>query len=212
MDSMEPPAPATHVAQQGSAVSKLIHQFRNQLQTVTSLVSLAAQRAPGEESRAALEDLRARIEALTILPPEETAPGGMLAADRVLTLLAHRICQLYDPDRSGRIDVRFCPLQLPPRETGVVAQILAELLVQIFRSGAARAEIILAEDEGVLKLRALTTRNTLAPATPASGGLGELLLEGLARSLGGTVRRGNGDGLMWETSIPGQAIGVDFNR
>ncbi|HVI27731.1 histidine kinase dimerization/phosphoacceptor domain -containing protein [Hansschlegelia sp.] len=212
MDSMKPPVSVIDVAQRRPDVSTLIHYFRNQLQTMTSLVSLAAQRAPGEESRAALEDLRARVEALTIIPPEEAAPGGTVAADRLLTLLAHRICQLYDPDRHRRVDIRICPLQLAPRETGTLAQILAELLVRIFRSELVNAEIILAEHDGALKLRALTKGNPLAAAEPASGALGELLLEGLARSLGGAVRRSDGDGLMWETSIPGQAIGVDFNR
>ncbi|MFJ5486891.1 histidine kinase dimerization/phosphoacceptor domain -containing protein [Hansschlegelia beijingensis] len=210
MDTTEPAASIAPLDRQSPAVASLIHQFRNQLQTMTSLVSLAAQRAPGEESRAALEDLRARMEALTIIQPEESASDGLLAADRVLTLLGHRICQLYDPDGRRRVGIKICPLQAPPRQTGVLAQIVTELLIKIYRSGADEAEIVLAEDGEFLAI-GLTKRENAGESDAAPGSLGELLLEGLARSLGGAAVR-CGDGGVRRVSVPREAIGVDFTR
>ena len=210
MDTTELAASVAPLDRQSPAVASLIHQFRNQLQTMASLVSLAAQRASAEESRAALEDLRARMEALTIIQPEDSASGGLLAADRMLTLLGQRIRQLYDPDGRRRVGVKICPLQAPPRQTGVLAQIVTELLIKIYRSEDDEAEIVLAEDGEFLAI-GLTKRESAGESAAASGSLGELLLEGLARSLGGAAVRG-GDGLVRRVSVPREANGVDFTR
>lgn len=189
-----------------ATVAALRHQFRNQIQNMTSLVSLLGQRLPHGEGRDAFEDLRARFEAVTIGQSDELTGEGPVAADRVLARLIDRIVQLYDPRRTHDVQVAIAPLQTSARRAGVLAQIATELAIDLFRNGLrhgpARAEIsACVEDDGAFRLRMTAADVVPAPAL-GSTDLGMAIVQNLARSLGGSFERSVEGGLSSVAVLP----------
>lgn len=196
---------------ESEAVAELRHQFRNQIQSMTSLVSLLGNRLPQGEGRNAFEDLRARFEAVTIgqsddLQGDGPTRDGPIAADRMLSRLIDRIVQLYDPRRTHQIDVAIAPFRTSPHRAGVLAQIAAELAIDLFRNGLSagpgRAEIRTdLNRDGVLTVRTAARGVSDAPAV-ASSDLGLAIIHALARSLDGSFERRVEGGLSSVTIIP----------
>jgi two-component sensor histidine kinase len=182
-------------AAESAAVAELRHQFRNQIQTMTSLVGLFGDRMEPGSGRAAFLDLRARLEAIAVMHSEEFAVGRDVRCDAMLAALARRIAALYDP--AGRMDlhVETAPFAADLKRAATIAQLFAEMLIEFFRSGGAKAAgasakiFVGAGSDGSLRLR--ITGPALPPAGQPDGvgALGLMIMDSLAQSLGGGVRR-----------------------
>jgi PAS domain S-box-containing protein len=194
----------------GEAVSQLRHQFRNRIQTMTSLVGLLGQRLAPGEGRDAFEDLRARFEAITLVEAERLGEDGALAGDHVLGVLAARLFQLYDPHRRHAVTFAAAPFRVSVRRAELLLQILTELIIDLFRNGLAGAQTAAASvvidltDEGALRIAIESTSGAAAPP-PGSGStqLGLTIVSSLARSHGGSFVRSFEGGFSSLTIVPG---------
>lgn len=189
------------------AVAVLRHQFRNQIQTMTSLASLLGQRLPAGDGRDAFQDMRARFESIAVLGGEDSLTAR---PERILALLADRLGQLYDPARRRSLTVSATPFEAGPRRLATLAQILTELMIDLFRSapddGACTVAIGPA-DGGGARLRVSAATGQPREPTPVSA-LGLLILESLARGLGGGLSRSVDGGLESEVVAPAETTGA----
>lgn len=94
------------VEQRDSLLAELRHRVKNNLQMITSLVSIQGQRLRSSEARRAFEDVRARIEALTtfyqMFPNERVGRSVDLAG--YLAQIADNVASIYD--EAGRITLQ----------------------------------------------------------------------------------------------------------
>ncbi|GLK69325.1 hypothetical protein [Hansschlegelia plantiphila] len=191
-------------------VAELRHQFRNQIQTMSSLISLFGDRLPEGDGRRVLSDLRVRFEAVAALHGDEFSTGGPIACDRLLAGLAVRICSHYDPSRRRAVAFAATPFRTDPRRAGMLAQILAEMLIDLFRAGfadgaAGPADVtVRAAEDGAISMRVDLAEAGPEPAAGQVGDLGVAILRSLAQGLDGSLTRRRGDGLRIEVAIPGR--------
>jgi two-component sensor histidine kinase len=198
-------------AAESAAVAELRHQFRNQIQTMTSLVGLFGDRMEPGPARAAFLDLRARLEVTAVMHSEEFVSGNELRCDAVLAALARRVAALYDPASRMTLQIETAPFAADPKRAATIAQLFAEMLIEFFRSGVAKIATAPARifvgggPDGALRL-------TIAgPALPPAGepdgvaALGHMIMDSLAHSLGGGVSRGMDEGFSLEATAPGES-------
>lgn len=195
-------------AAESDALAALRHRFRNQLQTMTSLVGLCSERVGPGEGRDALVDLRARFEALNLQQSEEMTGEAPVAGDRLLGLVAERLAGLYDPDRTRKISFLSSPFAVSPRRAAALAQIMTEMMIDLFRSGFAAgidaAARISATQESDGALRVSLRLAHSGPAAPPAGtaALGVAIAASLVRGLDGTFERRTEAGLTIEATLP----------
>ncbi|MFC7051728.1 hypothetical protein ACFQI3_03405 [Hansschlegelia quercus] len=206
---------------ESAAVAELRHQFRNQIQTMTSLVGLFGDRMEPGPARAAFLDLRARFEATAVMQSEEFARGGDVRCDAMLAALARRIAVLYDPGGRMALHVETAHFAAEAKRAATIAQLFAEMLIEFFRAGGAKhaeasAKIFVgAGPDGALRLR--IAGPALPPAGQPDGGdtLGRMIMDSLAQSLAGRVERETADRFLLEATAsgnpdPGKAWKVDL--
>jgi PAS domain S-box-containing protein len=193
-------------------IAALRHKFRNQLQSMTSLVGLLGQRLPPGDGREAFLDLRARFEATAISQSDSfTLDDGQRS--RALSQLAHRLVQLYDARGRHEVTIATGPVKGTARWTESLAQILTELIIDLFRNGfgdglpaTGRIEVA-ATDEGGVRL-SVSHPGPVGESGPAgSTELGLAIVQSLVRGLGGTFSRRRDGSLTSEAVIPAEGDG-----
>lgn len=204
MDS-KPTPQATAAVEDGLAAAR--HLYRNQIQAMTSLVGLFGRRLPPGEGREAFVDLRARFEAATFAPYEEMTPDAEGRYEVDLAEVVRRVASHLDPDIRHRFNIKAAPILAGAKRISALAQILAELVIEMIRNGfaggqgSADVEILQARDGGVTIRLAQTGPAGTAPRRDSSD-LGLAIADGLVRSLGGTVSRVAEGPLRTEVSAP----------
>ncbi|MET0313020.1 MAG: sensor histidine kinase [Hansschlegelia sp.] len=194
--------------QESEEVAALRHRFRNQLQTMTSLVSLCSQRVGAGEGRDVLVDLRARFEAINLQQSDELAGKALVAGDRLLGLVVERLSGLYDPDRRRKIRFASSPFFASPRQAAALAQIMTEMMIDLFRSGfpsgsGAEARIsALTRTDGALHLSLSLAGSGPAFPPSATVALGLSIAESLVHALEGSFERRAENGLTIEATLP----------
>lgn len=194
-----------------ATAAALRHQFRNQVQTMTSLIALSGQRVPPGEGRDAFEDLRARVEAITIGQTEEFSVPGPIVGDRALSRLVDRIAQTLDPRGATLLAVEIAPFTCSAHRAATLAQIVAELMIDLFRnamrSDGARGRVsVTHRADGGLRLEVASDGQTQPEPCIGSSDLGLAIVQSLARSLGGAFDRKIEGGLVASVTAPGEGV------
>lgn len=188
-----------------TALRELHHRFRNDLQTVFSLVSLQLAPFDGDEARAALRTIGLRVRAISAVHErlfESDDPTTFDLGDYVVALVP-RIVSTLAPGRPGlETSVSAEPTAIPVEDAVRAALVVNELVsnalthafvgrssgrldVTLRRLPGGAAELVVADDGVGLP-------PGIDPATAESIGLG--LVAGTMARLGGqlTVERRNG--------------------
>jgi len=186
------------------------HLFRNQIQAMTSLVGLFGRRLAPGEGRDAFHDLRARFEAATFGPSDEAAPDadGRFAFD--LADVARRMFGHLDADFRHRLVIEGEPVSVTPKRAATLAQIIAELVIDVVRNGfgdkgsGSASLTIAAGPDGALTIRMSQVASADAAPRRNPSDLGLSIADSLVRSIGGTVRRADHGPLSTEVSVPAE--------
>jgi PAS domain S-box-containing protein len=208
-------ADAGRPGDEGLQLRELRHRFKNHIQAMTSLVSLQARRARSPDAAEALEDLRARFEALATLYRDIDQEGqGEVPLRGFLTALAAKIGQLYDPSDRHHIACDVADVGLTHNQAAVVGQVLTELLINIYRHAFAGREggsamIRLVAEQGWLELTVADDGPGTTKSDAGRGHLGLSIIASLARSLDGTFEHGSGQGAGGQET-GGQGAGGGF--
>lgn len=196
--------PGTGGRTESAALAGLRHDFRNQLQTIISLVGLFGDRMEAGPARAAFLDLRARLEAASITNGDEFASGGQVRWEAMIGALALRIAALYGSAERLTLDIHAASSPIEAKRAATIAQLFAEMLIESFRSEtqAADGAVVVAVrggENGAVSLR-ISRQSQAATLDDDLSALGRVILDSLAQNLGGAVSRDLSNGF---------AIGVD---
>lgn len=175
------------------SLDALRHRHRNQIQTMTSLVSLFGRQMPEGPARTAFSDLRARFEAIGFVPDEPMTNGAGL--DARLGALVETTREFLDPDGRRRFSAQIDTGGWEGRNATPLAQLVVELMIELYRQGLDAAEagagrlVIEPVEGGALRIAVAQTAPD-APRAPAPRpDPGRALADGLARGLGGRIVR-----------------------
>lgn len=184
-------------------LARLNHQFKNYQQMVASLVSLQTRRAGSDDTRLALEDLRARIDAATLIQSDLGEERGIkVRLDSFLSGIGARIAQNYDGEGRHHVSFDIVPMGLETRQAALLGQILSELLINCyrhaFRDGGSAQVTLRRLPDARFEMRVADD----GPGAPFSGDnvprdgrrLGLAVVASLARGLGGSFRVGDPPG------------------
>jgi two-component sensor histidine kinase len=193
-------------------LAALRHRFRNQIQTMTSLLGLFGRRLPSGSCRVAFEDMRIRFEAAAFDPFPDADPLDSIPRPADLAAFAKRALALLDPDFLHRVSIEGDPAPASPRRACALAQIIAELLICLMREGfceaggSARMTISVTSDgETRISLRQTDDGAGGRPIKPSeTTELGLQLAGSLARSLGGRLSVEAAGTFRAEAAIPGE--------
>lgn len=208
--NIEPTKPTTDAERDEARLAAVRHLFRNQIQTMTSLVGLFGRKLPPGEGRDAFTDLRARFEAATFGPSDDAVPDAEGRFEIDIAEAARRIAGHLDPEFRHRLATSGEPVRMTPKRAAALAQIVAELVIDLVRNGFAdgrpgAAELTVSTGaDGALLIRAAQTAPAGSAPRRDPSDLGLAIADMLARSLGGTVSRASEGPLSTEISIPGE--------
>lgn len=195
---------------EGARVAAVRHLYRNQIQAMTSLVGLFGRKLPPGEGRDAFMDLRARFEAAGFAPPDDAAPDPQGRFTLDFAEVARRVAGHLDPEFRHRLKTAGRPVSVTAKQASALAQIVAELVIDLVRNGfadgrAGAAEIAIdpAEDGG-FTIRAAQTGPEGAEPRRNRDDLGLAISDSLVRSLGGRISRASEGPLSTEVLIPAQ--------
>lgn len=173
------------------------HRVKNNLQTVSSLLSLQAQRVADPGARAEFEAARDRIAALATLHRHLYAQHDPEAID-LAAFIGELGAQLFAAvgERPGRrlaLDVQAPHLRIGTDQAVPLALIITEAVADALRQGFATAQrgriAILLAVEGDAARLAIEDDGTLPREEDR---LRAMLMRGLARQLGGEIRQEGG--------------------
>ena len=205
--------PREDVHDGGPTVAAVRHQFRNQIQMMTSLVGLFGRRLPDGEGRAAFADLRARFDAVTFGPPDEATPDARGRVNVDLHELARRVVRHLDPEFRHRVTVDGTPVLETPKRASALAQIIAELVIELMRRGfvghePGSAEILITQEtDGSLVMRVAQTGPAGVTPRRDPSDLGATIADNLVRSLDGRIVRSASGLLEAEVFVPPEPPG-----
>jgi two-component sensor histidine kinase len=209
---MDPEHPDGASGGDAASAAALRHQFRNRIQTMTSLVGLFGRRQPPGPCRQAFEDLRARFEALAFGHDSD----GFLAdrSDNVsLAELTRRVALFLDPAGAHRLAVTGGEMQVFQRRGAAIAQIVTEMIIDLYRNGFDEAASCAGEiafdlrPDGALTIRVAQTEPADAPVRGSPADLGLTIARSMIASLRGELTRSPAGPLALEAVIPAEASG-----
>lgn len=183
------------VAQEDLRLAALRHRFRNQTQTMTSLLGLFGRRLPPGPCRSVFEDMRVRFEAAAFDPFPEADPADTSPKPADLATFAKQALALLDPNFLHRVSIKGGEVRASPRRASALAQIIAELLISLVRDGfgggSGSAHLTIESTPGG-ETRIVIEQTSGAPrgrpATPTEAAeLGLQLASSLTRNLGGRL-------------------------
>ncbi|WP_455381548.1 PAS domain S-box protein [Salinispira pacifica] len=197
---------------------ELRHRVKNNLETVVSLVHLAARNSSESSPEKIFMDTESRIRTLSLMYDElsKTETGEQLELSSYLERIIEQLRCIQGADERG-IDIRFeaSPAVVPSRIAASVGLIVNELVTNAVKhafvqSPGGTIEVRLQKLNGQLHLSVKDDGRGIPPdsrlASPTSTGL--TLIRMLCEELGGKLDMSGGDGtevgIIFEASAPGR--------
>ncbi|MDX6750696.1 sensor histidine kinase [Geminicoccaceae bacterium 1502E] len=182
------------LAQKDLLLKEIHHRIKNNLQIVTSLLNLRAQKLPSPAAREALHEAQARIKALALVHRHlyEQPELGRVAAEPFVGEICALLEDLAAP--SGEeiaVVVDSAPVMVTTDQAVPLALLLTEALSNALRHAypegcGGRVEVSLKLDGSRARLR-VADHGIGLPGEETAGGLGLTLIHMLARQIGGRV-------------------------
>jgi two-component system, sensor histidine kinase PdtaS len=180
------------------------HRVKNNLQVISSLISLQADKLPDAQSQGGLRDVRDRVQAITLLHEmlHQSDDLAQLNFSGYADNLLQYLWRVHGPAAEKvRLNLSIAPVMLPVETAGPCGLILNELISNVFKhafpgGGAGEVSVALAHDPatGVACLR-VRDNGVGLPADlkwRQAGTLGLHLVQMLAGQIHGTVQTGPG--------------------
>lgn len=200
------------LAEKDALLREVHHRVKNNLQVVTSLLSLQAQRERSDQAIAALRDTQARVRAMALL--HETLYRSTSLAQVALAPYLGAICEQLarsfgvgaTPRLTVAIDDLVVPLELAMPAGLLLSELVVNALKHAFPAGAAGEIVVSARrlDDGRIEVAVaddgVGLPRDLDPTTTSS--LGLRLVQRLAEQLEGE--------LVTERGAPGTVVRVRF--
>lgn len=182
------------IEQRQALLRELNHRVKNNLQLITSLISIRSRSLTDPSARGVLTDITDRVRALSeihnLLYGERS--DGMVPAD-FTTRLASRLAEFYDSERC-MVEVEAAPVPLPPDHAVTLGLIMNELIANACKhafpdkTGTARVALRASGEQGELSI---ADNGTPLPgdfeAHVNGGSLGLKMVQGMARQLNGEM-------------------------
>lgn len=188
------------------ALDALRHRHRNQLQNMLSLAGLSGRSAAPGACRSAFLDLRARLEAVAFASFDEDARRPGRPEER-LAEFAETIRGILDPETRHTIKIRCAPFDVSQKALAALAQIVAELLIELVRFGLGDRErgagelVVEQSAAGGVLMRASQTSSGGA-ASPAGHRDGRTLVENFVKAASAEIVWGGPGGFVVEVRVP----------
>jgi two-component sensor histidine kinase len=201
------------VEEKDTLLREIHHRVKNNLQTVISLLNLQTKGLRLESGRLALQQLKMRIQALGLVHRHLYESEGLKTVD--LRTFLGELCRLLQ-DGTGvsywqvRCSLDIAPVSLPIERAVPLALLVTELVTNSFkhafpagRTGTISVTLAIADDMARLSV----ADDGVGTAADESGdiaeraGLGVVLIQALARQLGGSTE---------QSGPPGTATSVTF--
>lgn len=191
------------VAEKEILLREVNHRVKNNLQMVSSLMSLQIREATTDHERIALERLQERIHGLAAVYRKiyESENMSEVRLDQLIAEIAKSLADTSAIDE-GRIALSFDlhPVTTKPDRAVPITLFATEAIVNAFKHALAHApvgslRITLVEHENTLELGIVNSLPEKRPdAEDGRRGIGQRLSQGFAAQLRGTVDRVEGDG------------------
>lgn len=201
------------LAEKDTLLREIHHRVKNNMQVVSSLLSLQASRFPEDAERSAFEDCQARVQVMALVHEKLYSAGNLAsldAASYLADLVRLVVRSNAAPGADVEVQTSYADVSLELETAIPVGIVLHELLVNVYRhSGAGRpvvvrVEFTCVEDDLVLAVRD-DGRGLPAGFDPArSGGLGLRLVRGLVRQIDGVLTWG-GPGCWFAVRFPARS-------
>jgi two-component sensor histidine kinase len=131
---------------------ELQHRVKNNLQVVSSLLDMAGRRLEGAEARQSLEEVRAKVQAMSLAHAQlhgEGKPGGM-DLERYVRALFRQLREVYSGGMDLSLSVVLDPLLLGPDQAVPLGLALNEALANVFKHACAPEPVPGPDVSGVL--------------------------------------------------------------
>jgi two-component sensor histidine kinase len=189
------------------------HRVKNNLQIIASLLNLQARRLTDGAAKAAMLDLRRRIDALALIHRSVYEAEDLVHVDlkEFFDGLGTQLSSIVgEGHRDISLTIDMPSLKVSPEAAIALAMMVIEAVTNAYRHafvGRARGNIVvrLAEQESGAILTISDDGIGLdrsEPAERAGKGLGSTLMEGIARQLGGALSVTVSDGTTIRLEIP----------
>lgn len=172
------------------------HRVKNSLASIAALARMSAGRTSSDETRDALQQVQARIEATAKLHQElyrqDMGEEGIEVSDYLSRIVRH-LSEMAPHDVA--VSCRVEPLRLPGRPAAALGLLLNEMVSNAFKHGypdgrAGRVRVVGAQI-GIGTYRLTCTDDGIGGAAgPTSSGLGKRLMLASAQQLGGSIDAG----------------------
>ncbi|MBI4873825.1 MAG: sensor histidine kinase [Acidobacteria bacterium] len=203
--------------EKGLLLREMHHRVKNNLQVITSLLSLQAHKAPDPKTRVLLHESQNRVRAMAMVHETLYRSDDLCAVDcaEYLRALAGPLYQSYGLE-PGAVQLRF---QVPPGarisvETAtpfglIVNELISNALKHAFPGGRRGEIVVRLERLGADQYRLLVSDDGVGVPTHLdlrhTGTLGLRLVRALAEQLDGSVRLARGEGSRFEVTLRDQA-------
>ncbi len=197
------------LAQKDLLLREIHHRVKNNLQIVTSLLNLRAQRLQAPAARDAVRQAQMRIAAMTLVHRKlyETDDVQEIELAGLLSDLCNMIEDTSDPGRGGiELVVKAEPVLVLPDQAIPLALLTTEALSNAFKHAfpedqPGQIEVALTRTEQTARLVIADNGVGLAGGSDVAG-MGVTLMRMLAKQVGGTLRLVEAEGTQLQIEFP----------
>jgi len=191
------------VEEKETLLREVNHRVKNNLQLITSLMSLQIRDAGGERERAGLERLQDRIQGLALVHQKiyESENTNAVRLDLMIGEIARNLLEGSARSRTSvTLTIELDPVTATPDSAVPFVLFATEAIVNTFKHSLShvdrgRLNIQLKDSEEALTLRVANSLGSQPPPSQQSGrkGIGQQLIDGFARQLRGRIERSETD-------------------
>ena len=196
-----------HAQRKEALFKELNHRVSNNLSSLSGLFKLQLEQVKGKETRVALQDGNARLEALnlvhTLLEPGST-DALSLDLDEYLESLVHNVLILHDVSDIFDVSLKLRPLRVPPDQAILFGLIVNEVITNACKYALVEnekplLEVVMLEDKLIIKDNGKGFPKGVDPETAQSTGLE--LIRILSDQLHTSYRFSYSRGLVFEIAM-----------
>lgn len=184
-------------------MKEIHHRVKNNLQVVSSLLSMQERKIVDEDTKDALKSSKSRVQAMSILHQNLYMEENLkdVRADQYLKQLTDNIRETYTLDKNIKIDLQVDPVELDVDVMIPIGLLVNEMVSNAFKHAFVGRDsghiiVVLRHEEGKIKLRVSDDGVGLAnnELPTRNGSLGSRLIHSFTKRLGGDLDIGGTEG------------------
>jgi two-component system, sensor histidine kinase PdtaS len=196
-------------------LKEIHHRVKNNLQIVSSLLSIQSRMVKDAAAREAIRDSQSRVHSMSLVHQNLYSGGDVseVSADRYLEQLIKTVCKSFDPGGQCQLNLNLDPVVLPPDTAMNLGLISNEIITNAFKhafSGSKNSNAVIsvsltAENDNI----SLCIADNGIGAENPNQSFGTQLIDALVRSIKGIVTIDAKSGTSFTIKLPqpnGQAV------